>query len=490
MGNALLDRRQLPIFLVVIGMFLALLFPLWSNAQNLVIDGSLEDTLKCPYTLGRFYSQVNTNERYIADWRPTTRSSSDLHHTCGYNNFMPHSGEGYCGLIFWDPAGTREYATAYLNTPMVAGECYYVEFYTALKDNSARTIDEFQVSFTAGDPQDQTWPPPAPLPLPISFQTPTAITSNTWQKVSFLYTANGGEDAMTFGNFLDNANTTVTSVGMGSVSAYFYLDDVSVTRLELGPDVEFCDGDSAMVVANINCPDLTYSWSNGDTDSITYASSNGTLALTISGNGTCSLTDQVNVVVGGSAIIDAGPDITINQGESTGLTGSGTQNPSWSPPTDLSCTNCLDPVASPNVTTTYVLTGTDPNGCTGQDSVTVTVIVDDIDDPIDPIDPDTTVVDPAEPEEEIYFYVPNAFTPDGNGLNDVFTVVGGPFDEFNLKIFDRWGILVFESEDPGRGWDGSFKGLVAQPDVYVYHLKVKVSGSQFSQARGHVVLIR
>jgi gliding motility-associated-like protein len=95
---------------------------------------------------------------------------------------------------------------------------------------------------------------------------------------------------------------------------------------------------------------------------------------------------------------------------------------------------------------------------------------------------------------EITIYVPNAFTPNANGMNDIFLPAGTGISEsgYRLMIFDRWGNLVFETTDLHQGWDGRIKGQsdIAQMDTYVWKLKaVDVTGVEHDMI-GHVNLIR
>lgn len=266
--------------------------------QNLVIDPGFEDTLKCPTTIGRFYHPTNVNERYIADWRATTLASPDLHNLCGFNGYQPRNGDGYAGIILYDPTEYREYITALLDTTLEQGVCYYVEFWVALNSGSMLAVDQVQVHFSFGVPLDMTFPPPGPLALAPHFQAASAPTQSTYQRVSGFYTATGGENAMTFGNFMNNANTDLVAVSsVGQVQSYYYIDDVTVTKLDLGPDVMICAGDSATILPNIQNPDLSYAWSDGSSGMTNATAQSGMLSLTISGNGSCSASDAVNIVV-------------------------------------------------------------------------------------------------------------------------------------------------------------------------------------------------
>lgn len=90
------------------------------------------------------------------------------------------------------------------------------------------------------------------------------------------------------------------------------------------------------------------------------------------------------------------------------------------------------------------------------------------------------------------FYVPNAFTPNNDGQNDVFHGMGEgfEFESYNMKVFDRWGELVFESENPERGWDGTYRGEPLPEGVYIYKISVEGENGQRFEKEGHVNLIR
>jgi len=115
-------------------------------------------------------------------------------------------------------------------------------------------------------------------------------------------------------------------------------------------------------------------------------------------------------------------------------------------------------------------------GCIGTDSVYVKLIEDEI---------------PPEPNNKIF--IPNAFTPDGDGVNDVFRVVaeGSRIEELELRIYDRWGGMVFESSGIENGWDGKKAGKDCPGGVYVYKIVFEVDGVPGMQERtGTVMLVR
>ena len=105
-----------------------------------------------------------------------------------------------------------------------------------------------------------------------------------------------------------------------------------------------------------------------------------------------------------------------------------------------------------------------------------------------------TVFTDIEIEDEVIFYIPNAFTPDGDGANEVFEPVFtsgyDPYD-YNLLIFNRWGEVVFESNNAKVGWDGSYGGRIAPDGVYTWKIQFKQRNvDKRHEEKGHVNLLR
>jgi gliding motility-associated-like protein len=114
---------------------------------------------------------------------------------------------------------------------------------------------------------------------------------------------------------------------------------------------------------------------------------------------------------------------------------------------------------------TYWVQVTDSNNCIGKDSI------------------------------QIYscekLVAPNAFTPNGDGINDVFKpVLYGPVANYTLTIYNRWGQMIFKSRDPGRGWDGTLSGVPQPNDTYVWNCLFQLSGHKPDDKSGTVILIR
>jgi len=141
----------------------------------------------------------------------------------------------------------------------------------------------------------------------------------------------------------------------------------------------------------------------------------------------------------------------------------------WSPAGLLNNPFSADPIARVDTTTTFRVVVTDENGCTNEALLTLTLL--------------SECVPP-------YIFVPNAFTPNGDNLNDELEVKGNTIDELYFAIYDRWGEKVFETTDQTVGWDGSFRGRALSPDVYGYYLEARCFNGEFYTQKGNITLIR
>jgi gliding motility-associated-like protein len=87
-------------------------------------------------------------------------------------------------------------------------------------------------------------------------------------------------------------------------------------------------------------------------------------------------------------------------------------------------------------------------------------------------------------------YVPNTFTPNGDGINEFFVTLGKDVDEYQLYIFDRWGILIFETNDLNIHWDGTYKGAPVPIDSYVWKIDYSDYQKNVYKLIGHVNVVR
>ena len=92
--------------------------------------------------------------------------------------------------------------------------------------------------------------------------------------------------------------------------------------------------------------------------------------------------------------------------------------------------------------------------------------------------------------DDFLVYVPNSFTPNGDGINDSFLIYGTGIKITDMQIFNRWGQLIFQTNALGAGWDGSYKGQPAEPGVYAYKIRVTADNGNIKDLSGHVSLLK
>jgi gliding motility-associated-like protein len=186
-------------------------------------------------------------------------------------------------------------------------------------------------------------------------------------------------------------------------------------------------------------------------------------------------TNYVTVVVHQLPTVDAGPDQRVLAGTTAQIvtTGSLISAYEWKDASTLSCDSCANPVASMSVSTTYFVTVTSDFGCKNGDSVRILVFCD-----------------------QSQLFIPNAFTPNGDGQNDVFYPRGtGVKTIKTFRIYNRWGEMLFERmgidvNDASNAWDGSYRGGTPRPDVYVYIIEAVCETGEPINVKGDVTVIR
>ena len=255
---------------------------------------------------------------------------------------------------------------------------------------------------------------------------------------------------------------------------------IDLIDLNVKDTVRACIGDDVVLIANpknykyVWSPTAAFSDPTIPTQTAIVTPEPKVYTAEIS-SASCKATKKITVLPELSTpklIITATPD-TIFLGKTSQL--DATVYPSnykyfWNPATTLSSDKQSNPIASPTESTTYNLTVTPPNGgCAAVASIRINVVLPEC----------------AEP----YVYVPNAFTPNDDGVNDIL-YVRGPLKEIYFAIYDRWGQKVFESTDPTTGWDGFINTNAIAPDVYGYYIEaICFDGKKFFK-KGNVTLIR
>ena len=188
-------------------------------------------------------------------------------------------------------------------------------------------------------------------------------------------------------------------------------------------------------------------------------------------------TAYITVGVGKKPTLSLGPDQVLATGTPFALNPVYTEGPmrtwKWTPETDLSCADCSNPIATIKNDISYKVQATTVFGCTVSDTINIKVFC-----------------------TNAQVFIANAFTPDGDGINDVLMVQSRGIKAVKyFRIFNRWGELIFEKynvqpNDPSYGWDGKVRGIASAPAVFVYTAEVVCENGSSYTYKGNVSLIR
>jgi gliding motility-associated-like protein len=253
----------------------------------------------------------------------------------------------------------------------------------------------------------------------------------------------------------------------------FYVHAFPSTTITVPPTYSMCDGQPVQLNAS---GDGTFEWSpatglSNPHSGSPFASPNDTTVyqVTVTNSYGCKDSALVIVYVYENPTANAGSNKTIIRGDSVLLTGSvsGTHiNYYWQPADYMSNNQIVAPVVAPPSDIVYTLTAESELGCgTARSSVSIKVYND--------------------------VYIPNSFTPNNDGKNDVFRVTGA--DGYHLKLFqvyNRWGQLIYTGKDFSSGWDGSFNKTPQPQGTYIYILEIESSNGNKINRSGTVTLIR
>ncbi len=246
---------------------------------------------------------------------------------------------------------------------------------------------------------------------------------------------------------------------------------------------EICVGDSILLKASSNIG-TNYTWMpSGDMktpdSSLTLAwpLTNSTYKVVAFSNGNCQTdTTTVDVIVHDNPEVTTDSVLNLPTGSVIKLRASGSPDITswkWTPPDYLDCTTCTTPTTTPRSPITYVVTVMNQFGCTDSASVQINLSC-----------------------AEGKVFIPNTFTPNNDGMNDIFYPRGlGVKEVVYFRIYNRWGQLVYERthfqmNDKSAGWKGRFKGRQLPPGVFVYQAEMICDTGKRFKVKGDVTLIR
>jgi gliding motility-associated-like protein len=295
----------------------------------------------------------------------------------------------------------------------------------------------------------------------VSITGGTAPYSYTWSPGGINTATISGLAQGTYTCFINDFNLCSTSVTISVSTAPS--PTVSATSSTI------CAGSPTILYAS---GALSYTWIPGNISGQAFNTSPLiTTTYTVIGVNQLGCVDSVftTVVTNPLPTVFAGNDTIVNMDEPITLTGTGSDFFGWIPMGNnapLFCNYCHEITENPQYNTCYVLEAINSFNCKNWDTVCVTVT------------------------QDWNIYIPNAFTPNKNGINDVFFPVGYGITDIELMIFDRWGELIFKSDDKTKGWDGTYKNALCKQDVYVYKVYFKTMSYHEEQRVGRVTLLK
>lgn len=335
--------------------------------------------------------------------------------------------------------------------------------------------------------------PSAPVGVVISESKPVVcmgdsngelLAQTSGPGTNFTFAWSGGSSQNKASNLAAGSySVTVTNENGCSATANFNLTEPTKIEATATPNELTClDLPDAGVITvdqvTGGVPTYQYS-SNGisfSDDPVLQGFTVGDQSFYIQDQNGCIVAFQETILGPLELVIDLGHDESIHLGDSLNLKVTANQPLQtyvWSPAEGLSCVDCANPAAQPFRSTTYQVVVTSPDGCTALDEIFIEV------------------------DERHRVYLPNAFSPNADGLNDEFMPYtdGSVRSIKSFRIFDRQGNNVFEAfklvpNEPGFGWDGSFRGKQMQPGVFVWIAELEYLDGRVQLYKGDILLVK
>jgi len=305
--------------------------------------------------------------------------------------------------------------------------------------------------------------------------------------VSTSLTAIGTDPLLWYTNAVGGVGSSIAPVPSTSVTGiyHFYVSQINgncesprneitirvVRKPTLGNDIEqhICFGTYFNLNTVYNTGNQTALWTLNNTPVANPSSINtsGNYQLVLSNSFGCTDTAMINLIVQPQLNANAGPDEIAIYNEPYQLHGAGFNHYLWSPASVLDNPTTANPFAVLTDDTQFVLTISDDYGCSDKDTVFIKVL------------------------QGPSIYIPNAFTPNGDGLNDNFkpTYVGIQHLDY-FRVFDRFGVVVFETNSIGKAWDGFYRSMKQNAGNFVYIVKGLDKYGKEKVLKVNVLLIR
>jgi len=325
--------------------------------------------------------------------------------------------------------------------------------------------------------------------------SPTVVDITCTNAIGVIYANAGGASPFSYqwstGSITDSINTvtagvtytvTVTDNNLcTAVASASVANQIIIVSLTDSIQEVSCYGyNDGQITLNVTPPgaSYTYVWNNGDnTGTIANLPPGNNYAVTVTDPQGCSTTGGPFTVTSPTqdslSVTPLDTTMAIGDTIQLGSTLTGAYPATsylWTPSYGLSCDTCPYPLFIPvdldTVRTLYTLVATYYNGCKVSASDTLLARADNL------------------------VAIPDAFSPNGDGTNDTFKVYAWSVKEFHLAIYNRWGTLVFETDDVNVGWDGTYKGIPQPSEVYTFYFTVLHKNLKTESHEGSVTLFR
>jgi len=298
---------------------------------------------------------------------------------------------------------------------------------------------------------------------------------------SVLANVTGGNGNISYSWSISGSTNTISNLAAGtyrvtvtdgagcSVSDSATLNAVQPIIIDLGNTRSFCSGANDTLAAPTGF--TTYLWNTGETTESIIVDSTSVYSVTVTNASGCTAEDGVTITVNTNPNVTLPADTSLYENNPMVLKPTIVGNTTnatylWTPAEGLSCNNCANPIANPDDTTSYQVVFTDVNGCVDSASVNINVL------------------------KGAKIYMPNVFSPNGDDKNDILAPKSIGVKSITWKVFNRWGELVFVTNDLNVGWDGNFNGAPQPTGVYVYTMQVTFRNNTSNSYNGSVTLLR
>ncbi|MEI7801956.1 MAG: gliding motility-associated C-terminal domain-containing protein [Bacteroidota bacterium] len=300
--------------------------------------------------------------------------------------------------------------------------------------------------------------------IAVTNQTTIKWTDTANVQLGTALALNVSPDSVT--SYIVTVSNTIGCKDRDTVTVFQYpLPEIALSKIDITCPGESDGSISSTIISGT--PPFTYEWSTAPvqtTSGISNLTFGNYTVMVTDGNG-CENTNSIVVnqpAVIGLSFVTVDPDYGMNNGSATVYASGGTSPYTFVWGTTPTQTGQM--ISNLSVGTYYV-TVTDANGCTAAGEV---III----------------------SKGSGLWVPNVFSPNGDGLNDFFNIQTINMAKMLLRVYDRWGELVFETTNPKRGWDGKFKGDPCALGVFVYYVEVEFLDGTSQSTKGNVTLIR